>query len=168
LARPFCLRCQKARISCAGPRGITIVPYGGIKNTARSSVNAVEDDWRSPTERVLDLNITRTLAVPYDEVYQAFTHSRLLSGLDTVPRDSEFDGAIAGKCFLALSTTYFGIKHHEKAVTSHGLSRYSSALQTVHKALGDESASRSFDLLEAIVIMQVTEVCTSLVKRNSH
>lgn len=34
----------------------------------------------------------------------------------------------------------------------------SIALQTVHDALRDEGASRSFDLLEAVMIMQVIEV----------
>ena len=74
--------------------------------------------------------------------------------------DPDIDRAITGKCFLALSTTYFGIKHHETAVTARELSRYGAALQTVHEALADDHASSSFDVLEAVMIMAVIEVYT--------
>ena len=102
--------------------------------------------------------IPKPLTVPHDDMYQAFTRSHLLTGVEAISVDPGIDRVITGKCFLALSTTYFGIKHHEKAVVTQGLSRYSTALQTVHEALIDEAASRSFDLLEAVMIMQVIEV----------
>ena len=89
--------------------------------------------------------------------------SQLLTGVEAILVDPGFDRTIAAECFLALSTTYFGIKHHEKAVTTRGLSRYGAALQTLHEALADENASRSFDVLEAVMIMAVIEV-RSLVK----
>lgn len=72
--------------------------------------------------------------------------------------DPGIDRAITGECFLALSTTYFGIKHYETAVTTRGLTRYGAALHTVHGALADDVASRSFDVLEAVMIMAVIEV----------
>jgi hypothetical protein len=105
-----------------------------------------------------ELQITRPLTVAHDDLYQAFTHSHLLTGIEAILVDPGVDRAITGECFLALSTTYFGIKHHEKAVTTRGLSRYGAALQTVHEALADEVASRSFDVLEAVMIMAVIEV----------
>jgi hypothetical protein len=107
-----------------------------------------------------ELQITRPLTVAHDDLYQAFTHSHLLTGIEAILVDPGVDRAITGECFLALSTTYFGIKHHEKAVTTRGLSRYGAALQTVHEALADEVASRSFDVLEAVMIMAVIEVCS--------
>jgi hypothetical protein len=103
-------------------------------------------------------HIPKLLTVPHDDKYQAFTQVHLLTGVEAVSVDPGIDRVITGKCFLALSTTYFGIKHHEKAAITQGLSRYSSALQTVHEALTDEGASRSFDLLEAVMIMEVIEV----------
>lgn len=111
----------------------------------------------------MDLRVTRPLAVPRDDLYQAFTHSHLLTGVEAILVNPGIDRAITGKCFLALSTTYFGIKHHEKAVTSRGLSQYGNALHAVHEALQDQDASRSFDVLEAVMIMAVIEV-RSLVK----
>lgn len=114
------------------------------------------------------MHITRPLIVLHDDLYQAFTHSRLLNGIEAISVDPGIDRAITGKCFLALSTTYFGIKHREKAVTAQGLSRYGTALQTVHEALANEDASRSFDLLEAVMIMQVIEVCTLTEKKVAH
>jgi hypothetical protein len=83
----------------------------------------------------------------------------LLTGFEAILVDPGTDRAIRGECFLALSTTYFGLKYHEQAVATRGLSQHGAALQTVHKALADEDASRSFDVLEAVMIMAVIEVC---------
>jgi hypothetical protein len=110
-------------------------------------------------------HIPKPLTVPHDDMYQAFTQAHLLAGVEAISVDPGIDRVVTGKCFLALSTTYFGIKHHEKAVTAQGLSRYGTALQTVHNALTDEDASRSFDLLEAVMIMQVIEVREDLEKK---
>lgn len=44
----------------------------------------------------------------------------------------------------------------------YGLGRYSCALKNVQNALRDPHASRSFDILEAIMIMIVMEVRGSL------
>lgn len=106
----------------------------------------------------MELQLNRTLTVPRDDLYQAFTHSHLLFGVEGVLVDPGIDRAITGECFLALSTTYFGIKHYETAVTTRGLTRYGAALHTVHGALADDVASRSFDVLEAVMIMAVIEV----------
>ncbi|UPX12199.1 uncharacterized protein EKO05_0002762 [Ascochyta rabiei] len=64
-------------------------------------------------------------------------------------------------CFLALSTTYFGIKHHKMTVTSLGLRRYGAALQAVHEALADDNVSRIIDVIEAVMIMAVIELLVS-------
>jgi hypothetical protein len=165
LARPCCLRCQKARLSCSGPREISIVHYSGPKDTARSSARPVDNDVNCQVVQALIQHIPKPLTVPHDDMYQAFTQAHLLTGVEAISVDSSIDRVITGKCFLALSTTYFGIKHHETAVVTQGLSRYSTALQTVHKALTDEGASRSFDLLEAIMIMQVIEVREDLERK---
>ncbi|USP74654.1 hypothetical protein yc1106_01928 [Curvularia clavata] len=105
--------------------------------------------------------IMKPLTVPHDDLYQAFTHSQLITGVETFTIDPGIDRSITAECFLALSTTYFGMKHHEKTVITQGLSRYSAALQTVHKALADENASRSFDVLEAVMIIAVVEFLVS-------
>lgn len=110
------------------------------------------------------MQIVQPLTVSYDDLYQAFTHSQLLAGIEAISVDPGIDRTITAQCFLALSTTYFGIKHHEKAVTTRGLSRYETALRRVHDALADENSLRSFDMLEAVMIMEVTEV-RLLVKR---
>jgi len=112
------------------------------------------------------LELQSPLTVPRDDLYQAFTHSHLLPGVEAILVDPGVDRTMTGACFLALSTTYFGIKHHEKAVTTRGLSRCGAALQTVHEALTDERASTSFDVLEAVMIMAVIEVC-SLIERSN-
>lgn len=65
---------------------------------------------------------------------------------------------ITGECFLALSTTYFGLKHQDKMITARGLLKYGGALRIVHEALAKDDASRSFDLLEAVMIMALIEV----------
>lgn len=158
LARPCCLRCQKARLLCSGPRGISIVHYSGPKDTARFPACPVDNDVDSQMVQASVQHILKPLTVPHDDMYQAFTQAHLLSGVEAISVDPGIDRVITGKCFLALSTAYFGIKHHEKTVFTRGLSRYSIALQTVHDALRDEGASRSFDLLEAVMIMQVIEV----------
>jgi hypothetical protein len=65
------------------------------------------------------------------------------------------------KSFLALSTVFFGLDHHEKSVVNRGFRRYGNALGLVRQALGDQSRYQSFDLLESIIIMALFEVWQS-------
>jgi hypothetical protein len=104
----------------------------------------------------------QSLAVPCDDVYLAFTHSRLLTGVEKILVGPWIDCAVTSECFLALSTTYFGVEQREKSIMVHGLSRYGAALQTLHKALADSVASRSFDVLEAVMIMALIEASLTL------
>lgn len=43
-------------------------------------------------------------------------------------------------------------------ITARGLLKYGGALRIVHEALAKDDASRSFDLLEAVMIMALIEV----------
>jgi hypothetical protein len=58
-----------------------------------------------------------------------------------------------------LSYTYFGVKHHDKDITQSGLQKYGRSLAALNSALAENHASRSFDVLEAIMIMALIEVC---------
>lgn len=103
----------------------------------------------------LCLDVRKELLPQHDDIFAAFTRSKLL------PHDDQSiitSGAIALESFLALSTTYFGLKQKEKKVMQFGLGRYSRALATVQRALGDTNASQSFDVLESVMIMTLIEV----------
>lgn len=105
------------------------------------------------------LHVPEAIQIPYDDVYMTFTHSQLLTGTEEIIVAPDQSRALTGECFLALSTTYFGLRHHEKPIMAHGLLRYGAAIQTVHETLANNDASQSLDVLEAVIIMTVIEVC---------
>ncbi|KAL1799239.1 hypothetical protein ACET3X_003276 [Alternaria dauci] len=164
LAKPQCGRCIKARLQCGGPRGIAIIQYGQrrctrsddpspVRSFALKAIAAVPADVQHPIP-----GIHRGLSVFHDDTFTAFTLSNFLpiSGvLDVAP------GTLTTKSFLALATTYFGIKRQDSAVTQFGLKRYSDALGTVHSALAQSVSSPTFDLLEAIMVMSLIEFLVS-------
>ncbi|KAF2791178.1 hypothetical protein K505DRAFT_376973 [Melanomma pulvis-pyrius CBS 109.77] len=161
LATPKCRRCIKARLQCDGPRGIAIIPYDG-QNKSSQTVNEHRDGVGvSTTGRGLVMPINLRLSVPHEDIFRAFIHSHLLLGNEEIVIAPEVDHPISAQCFLALSATYFGIKHEQKAITQYGLRRYGSALSVVYKALANDDESRSFDVLEAVMIMALIEFLIS-------
>lgn len=94
----------------------------------------------------------------YDDLFIAFTQSNLLRGNEEVLVAPEVERSIAAQSFLALSTTYYGLRHKEISITRRGLSRYGKALGVLNQALGSTAASRPFDVLEAVLIMALQEV----------
>ncbi|KAF2033009.1 hypothetical protein EK21DRAFT_98575 [Setomelanomma holmii] len=154
LTRPACLRCRKRRLQCGGPQDIAIIPYKDQSHAVVSSSN---------TERTSVMNnspccrVATTLSIPHDAVYISYTHTHLLDGNEAIVLRPSIDRSITSECFLALSTTYFGIKHRQKWIVTCGLSRYGGAIRSVHEALAKDDASRSFDVLEAVMIMAVIE-----------
>jgi hypothetical protein len=103
-------------------------------------------------------NSISNLPISYDDLFMEFTHLNLLPGTEKIDVVPGVDRAITAQCFLALSCTYFGVKHQDKRITQRGLLRYSRALTTVNNALTKYDAVQSFDLLEAVTIMAMIEV----------
>jgi hypothetical protein len=107
--------------------------------------------------------IGRQISSPPDDIFVQYTRSRLLRGVNAtdpvVPPTVE--RVLVEKSFLALSTVFFGLDHHEKSVVNRGFRRYGNALGLVRQALGDQSRYQSFDLLESIIIMALFEVWQS-------
>ncbi|KAG9193391.1 hypothetical protein G6011_03426 [Alternaria panax] len=68
---------------------------------------------------------------------------------------------MTNQSYLALCTTYFGIKRQDRAITQFGFKRYSQALGSVHSALEEPMFSSSFDLLEAVMVMSLIEFLIS-------
>jgi hypothetical protein len=159
LRKPQCGRCVTARLQCGGPRGITIIQCDGHGKFARpedrnpADCSALQVSTRATGQPHLEIH--RGLSFPHDDVFTAFTLSHLLpeqGASESTP------GILTRGSFLALATTYFGIKRQEKAITQYGFKRYSDALRVVHSALESSRPSPSFDLLEAIMIMALIEV----------
>lgn len=93
-----------------------------------------------------------------DDVYASYAISYLLHESEDVVVSPDANRTLTNKCFVALSTTIFGIDKKEPDVLQHGLYRYGTALKALNRALSDPQESRSFDVLEAIIVMAVFEV----------
>lgn len=96
--------------------------------------------------------------ISHDDIFIAYTMSQLLRGSDNAAATPGTGGGLAEQCFVALSTTYFGIAHTEQEILRRGMYKYGKSLRTLNQMLGDQSASRTLDVLEAIMIMALFEV----------
>jgi hypothetical protein len=155
-------------LTCGGYRDLIIIQYdGGKKETAspRSITESLSCTTTSPcpsSSQPFGLIIDPGLAIPRDEVFTSYTTNYLLRGRP--PDDFEvinkqhIDRQLTEKCFLALSTTFFGAAHKDKSILQQGFRRYGLALERIHKALGDSSRYRTFDLLKAVVVAAMFEV----------
>jgi hypothetical protein len=103
-------------------------------------------------------NVIFRLPVAYDDLVTAFTRYNLLPKNDHIVVSPKIDRRITTQCFLALSYTYFGVKHYDKDITQSGLQKYGQSLSVLNNALANNDAARSFDVLEAIMIMALIEV----------
>jgi hypothetical protein len=127
-----------------------------------------EDSSSSENERIDSIamynpgssadNVIFRLPVAHDDLVTAFTRYNLLPKNDHIVVSPEIDRRITTQCFLALSYTYFGVKHYNKDITQSGLQKYGQSLSVLNNALADDDVSRSFDVLEAIMIMALIEV----------
>lgn len=93
-----------------------------------------------------------------DDKFVAYLLPKLRRAHHAISLGPGADRTLTNKCFLALSTAYFGVAHNDRPITEHGLRRYSRSLNELNLALRDPNSCRSFDVLEAVVIMAVMEV----------
>jgi hypothetical protein len=160
LARPECGQCTKTRLKCGGPRDLAIILYDG-QSDAISGTNDHIDSANIFNTRNNANNIISHLPLSNDHLFTAFTRHNLLSGTDDIVVASEIGRSITSQSFLALSYTYFGVKYHDKDITQSGLQKYGRSLAALNSALAENHTSRSLDVLEAIMVMALIEVCHS-------
>jgi hypothetical protein len=94
-----------------------------------------------------------------DDIFAAYAVSKLLRGNGEMVETPPIVGkALKTKCFIALSTIYFGIEHLDNSVTRRGLQRYGYALTELNQALGNPRLQKTSDTLEAVGLMTILEV----------
>ncbi|QYT05891.1 Zn(2)-C6 fungal-type domain-containing protein [Trichoderma simmonsii] len=177
LTTPHCKRCLKAGLQCGGSRGLSIVQYDGRSGRAVSSNTssiaqaisniAMGQDVNSSGASHLDsMNPTAPWSIyrpqmPHEDIFVTYTVSQLLEDGADVSSMPGSSGGLAKQCLVALSTTYFGIAHMEKEILRRGMSKYGKSLRTLNQRLGDQSASRTLDVLQSIMIMALFEYLIS-------
>jgi hypothetical protein len=96
-----------------------------------------------------------------DNIFMSFTQANIMDGHQHYATSLSWlapeKGQLALKCYLALSTTYFGAEHREPNLVRRGLYQYGKALRELNLALGDSSRCQSYDLLESVVVMATFE-----------
>jgi hypothetical protein len=108
-------------------------------------------DSPSPWSRVM---------ISSDEIFVNYTLAHLLRSSDQWDQTvvSGIDRTLSDQCFLALATSYFGNEHREKMLVDRGFRRYGTALKGLHEALCDVSKSKTYDVLESVIVMALFEV----------
>jgi hypothetical protein len=130
---------------------------------------APELKQNSPTvdENALEVTFSSDPSSPWskviissDEIFVNYTMAHLLRSNEYMEQTvvPGVDRTLADQCFLALATSYFGNEHREQALVKQGFQRYSSALKGVHEALCDASKSKTYDVLESVIVMALFEV----------
>ncbi|KAF2753173.1 hypothetical protein EJ05DRAFT_505362 [Pseudovirgaria hyperparasitica] len=149
-------------ISCAGegenyalvwrPRNNEAVYKPGSKHPAGSAFSL----------SMLEFHPGLGLLPPTDDIYECYTRLNLLQGQTHEPLvASGFNRSLLKKCFNALATTYFGAKHRQEKLVSHGLQRYGSALRDLNEALGDNEKRSRYDVLESVLVLTIFEFFSS-------
>ncbi|KAH8894597.1 hypothetical protein GQ53DRAFT_683239 [Thozetella sp. PMI_491] len=169
LSTPQCKRCIKRGLLCGGRRDITIVRYDGPQRHESSSVPSAASGLRPTDENrpaAYEASIVHCgpllldnikLSVDYDTVFAMYTLSRLLATGTVGAVYAGVPQSLTGKCFAALSTTYFGIQNMDRSIALQGFRRYSRALTELNQILDGPQVSPSFDILEAVGIMAFFE-----------
>jgi hypothetical protein len=168
LGRPACGQCLKSRLVCGGPRDLAFVVYGGqqgaVVRKQKGGNAGVSTPAAKHTDAVVDtpsFNFVFNLPLLCDDVCTAFTRCNLLPENGHIVVPESVDCTITAQCFLALSYTYFGVKHREQGITQDGLRKYGKALSLLNGCITKSSAAQSFDVLESIMIMAMIEVSIS-------
>ncbi|OHE98652.1 hypothetical protein CORC01_06103 [Colletotrichum orchidophilum] len=174
LAAPECARCIKAHLKCGGSRGLSFIQYNGSKakqvrqtlgvsGISRAVLTAKEKTTTDSTfpqwNHVVSSQIAESFLMPgsMDDVYVSYALTYLLRENEEIVVKPGTSRALTNECFVALSTTIFGIDKEQPQVLQHGLHRYGTALQALNRALSDSKESQSFDVLEAVIVMAVFE-----------
>jgi hypothetical protein len=153
----MCQRCIKARLQSGGYRDLTIIQYKGTKTASPHSLTEpLSSTTNSPSctsPHDFEATIAPGLTIACDEIFMSYILNYLLRGLhDSQVIDKQnITRNRKEKCYLALSTTYFGAGHMDKSILQQGFRRYGLVLEQIHEALGDSSRYLSFDLLEQSV-----------------
>ncbi|KAL7952814.1 hypothetical protein V8C34DRAFT_318714 [Trichoderma compactum] len=177
LTTPHCKRCLKAGLQCGGSRGLSILQYDGQSKRAISSNTSSAARAISNTTMGLDVSSSGAShlsnmnpsypwsiyrpQIPHEDIFITYTISQLLENGADVSSMPGSSGGLAKQCLVALSTTYFGIAHMEQEILRRGMSKYGKSLRTLNQRLGDQSASRTLDVLESIMIMALFEYLIS-------
>ncbi|KAK0369429.1 hypothetical protein CLIM01_13210 [Colletotrichum limetticola] len=174
LTAPECARCVKAQLKCGGCRGLSFIQYNGPRaatpGTDVSDISQAAPIIGSKTTAHSVVVPRKNEIIPtqigkqyltlgsMDDVYASYAMNHLLHESEEVVVNPDINRTLTNKCFVALSTTIFGIDKKEPHVLQHGLYRYGTALKALNRALSDPRESRSFDVLEAITVMAVFEM----------
>jgi hypothetical protein len=164
--RPNCKRCIKAKLTCGDWPSLTVIQFDGHTRKQQQAPESIEE---SPIaeENVLGLTLFSDPPSPWskivissDEIFVNYTWARLLKSSDQMDQTvvPGVDRTLSEQCFLALATSYFGNENREQAVMERGFQRYGSALKLLHEALGSASKSKTYDVLESIIVMSLFEV----------
>jgi len=171
LVKPKCGQCTKSRLECGGFRDLSFILYdnGPVrdapKKTKANNTNGFKPS-ASPPPAFSD--ILYNPIIPRDDIFTAFTRMHFLPENPHIVVPAHVNRTLASQCFLALSYTYFGLKHQDREITRHGLHRYSHALTSLNSALPKKYAAHSFDVLESIMLMALIEVILSFKSLSSN
>ena len=166
-AKPQCKRCQKAKLKCEGYSGISIIQYErkdrarpqGASGEMALSVSSPKSLQAVNHIQSEELFGSPWLSVLQDDIFISYTLTRLLGSPDQEAVNVTGAGrSLTEVCFLALSTTYFGVEHGERSVVQRGLQQYSHALKLLNQALGNASRHSASDVLDAVTVVTLYEV----------
>ena len=172
--RPFCKRCQKAKLSCPGFRD----PFVFVNETdviAQGSIPVPKRYDRSRTtssaarSAPVDFGLARRLSPPSHDVHIAYLLERFVA---TGPRYIDHTSnsvwmkicltrpehfPIATSAIQCLAASFFGRQHHTGSITFQAAQSYSSNLRHLAQALQDSRKAWSFDVLAATTALNFYE-----------
>lgn len=136
---------------------MTVVLYDGSKHakTGPAQPPAPGPSHQAP----LDMREVSRLPFPREQIFIMYTSERILRGGGEIHRAPRADRALTWRCYVALSTTYFGIEHQQQSIVREGLGQYVRVLGDLNRSLGSRKACQSFDILEAVLTLSIFEVC---------
>lgn len=132
---------------------------GQPSETAKTSLISPPSQDNAEVQSSLIIPFGSRILPPEDTIFLSYTHANLMDGREHYASLAlePNKGQLALKCYLALSTTYFGVEHRQPVLVRRGLNQYGKALTELNLALGNSSRCLSYDLLESVVVMAIFE-----------
>lgn len=173
--RPHCLRCQKARIYCAGYREQFFISFeageDGLRRLVLDLPQSTEPPEASPLstrretlriDRPLPLVVSENVCISYarahlprDWCLESQWH---INSTGKPSETTDINRYLVQFALRSLAKTLFAYRKQHPEVMREGLSLYRRVLSAVNRALAAADCAQRLDLVEAILALRAFDV----------
>lgn len=168
--QPICNRCERCGFECSGPKGIAFIDHGkSLKSLRSGKRKAIASAARD--QQLLPSLTSASLKGFEFQTYLCYTRKYLLRGgpvdlaLEDLhltdlctAADSRSDAYLLHLSILSLATIFFGTRHRNASITTHGYLLHGKSLSRLSNALSSPQCHLRDDILLSVIALILLEV----------